>query len=133
LPDKSNFWPIVTTAVASVLIGFALSTLAYRMRILRVPGGNFVERLDNRVHLTPAQREQVTDIIQETRFRIETLRRDFLRSRRSALWDSYEKVRGILTPPQQKIFDSDFSPPWGGRHEGGGQASPAASPSAAAE
>ena len=117
MPDKSNLWSIAITAIASVLIGFALSTLAYRMRLLRVPGGSFVERLDNHVHLTPAQRDQVSDIIHQTRYKIEDLRRDFSRTRRATMWDSYDKVRAVLTPEQQKIFDRDFSPPWGNRRE----------------
>lgn len=115
-----------------MLIGFAISTLAYRMRILRVPAGSFVDRLDNRVHLTSAQREQVTEIIHGTRDKIEDLRRDFFRARRSAMWDSYDKVRAVLTPDQQAVFDRDFAPPWGSRKEAAGERSPAsAAPSPA--
>ncbi|HVN28180.1 MAG TPA: hypothetical protein VMT64_06820 [Candidatus Binataceae bacterium] len=130
MPDKSNVWSIAITAIASVLIGFAISTLAYRMRILRVPAGSFVGRLDNKVHLTSTQREQVTEIIDKTRDQIEGLRHDYFRARRAAMWDSYDKVRAVLTPEQQQIFDRDFAPPWGTRKEA--ERSPAsASPSPA--
>jgi hypothetical protein len=131
LPDKPNLWSIAITAIASLLIGFALSTLAYRVRLLRVPGGDFVERLDRRVHLTPAQREQVSDVLHDTRFKIEGFRRDFERARRGAMWDSYDKVHALLTPEQQKIFDRDFSTPWGTRGESESGPS-AAAPSASA-
>ena len=110
--------------MSSVLIGFALSTLAYRFRLLRVPGGNFVERLDRHVHLTPAQREQIGEIMEDTRGKIERLRRDFQRERRDALWNSYDRVRAVLTPEQQKLFDREFVPPWGSRREIEGVPSP---------
>jgi Spy/CpxP family protein refolding chaperone len=115
-----------------VLIGFALSTLAYRFRILRVPGGNFVERLDRHVHLTPAQRKQIGEIMEDTRGRIERLRRDYQRDRRDALWDSYDHVRAVLTPEQQQVFDREFVPPWGSRRESEGSSSPSGIPSPAA-
>jgi Spy/CpxP family protein refolding chaperone len=131
LPDNSTVWSIAITAIASVLIGFALSTLAYRTRLLRVPGGSFVERLDHHVNLTPAQREQISGIMRDTRGKIDGLKRDYLRARRSSMWDSYDKVRAVLTPDQQKVFDRDFSPPWGSRRDSESDSSiPAAVPSA---
>ena len=132
MPDRTNLWPIVITIISSVLIGFALSTLAYRFRILRVPGGNFVERLDRHVHLTPAERKQIGEIMEDTRGRIERLRRDYQRDRRDALWDSYDRVRAVLTPEQQQIFDREFVPPWGSRREIESSPSPSEIPSPAA-
>ena len=128
MPDNSTAWSIAITAIASVLIGFALSTLAYRTRVLRVPGGSFVERLDHHVHLTPAQRDQISDIMHNTRAKIDGLKRDYIRARRSSMWDSYDQVRAVLTPEQQKVFDRDFSPPWGPRDAGGDHDLPGSSP-----
>jgi hypothetical protein len=132
LPDRTNLWAILITIVSSLLIGFALSTLAYRFRLLRVPGGSFVERLDRHVHLTTAQRKQIGEIMENTRGKIERLRRDFQRDRRDALWDSYDHVRAVLTPEQQRIFDREFVPPWGSRREVEGAPSPSGIPSPAA-
>ncbi|HUA32747.1 MAG TPA: hypothetical protein VMA09_04035 [Candidatus Binataceae bacterium] len=80
------------------------------------------------MHLTSAQRDQVTEIIRNTRDKIEDIRRDFFRARRAAMWESYDKVRDVLTPDQQAIFDRDFAPPWGSRKEAEVE-HPAASPS----
>lgn len=132
MPDRTNLWAILITIISSVLIGFALSTLAYRFRILRVPGGNFVERLDRHVHLTPDQRKQIGAIMEDTRGRIERLRRDYQRDRRDALWNSYDHVRAVLTPEQQQIFDREFVPPWGSRREDESAPSPSEIPSPAA-
>jgi len=52
--------------ISGLLIGFAVSTLAYRYRVLRVPGQSIVERMSRDLQLTPAQRDRVGDILRES-------------------------------------------------------------------
>ena len=99
-----------------VALGFAISTAAYRMRWLEVPGSPFVARLDREVHLTAAQRDQIEDIMRDTRFKVIGLHHKFEQDRHQMFWDAFSQIRGILTPEQQRIFDRDFKPPSG--HEG---------------
>ena len=47
---------MVVAVAASLLVGFVASTLAYRYRILRVPGEPFVVRMDRELNLSSAQR-----------------------------------------------------------------------------
>jgi len=122
LPGKYNFsWPMVFAIAASLLVGFTISTLAYRYRYLRVPGQGVVARMNHDLHLTPAEREQVLDIMQDTRLRVMQLRNHFQRARRAQLLQAYEQMRAVLTPEQQRQFDREFAPP-AMRPEGGGAA-----------
>jgi hypothetical protein len=98
--------------VSCLLIGFALSTLAYRYRYLRVPGGQLIERMNRELDLTPAQRDKIGDIMRDTRFKVIQARRDFDRQRHGLFWQGLGEIRGVLTPEQQKIFDRDFTHPW---------------------
>ena len=112
MPGNPNIRTIAITALASLLVGFALSTLAYRYRILHVPGGYFIERMNRELNLTPAERDQIHAIMSDTRHHVEDLRRESMEKRRALFSDSWNKIRAVLTPDQQKIFDRDFSPPW---------------------
>jgi hypothetical protein len=122
LPARSNIWFSFLIWVSCVLIGFALSTTAYRYRYLRVPGGGLIERMNLELNLTPAQRDQVGDILRDTRFKVEKERRDFDHKRHALFWQGMEQIRGALTPDQQKIFDRDFTQPpmHGGHGDAGG-------------
>jgi len=115
---------------AALLVGFALSTLAYRFRILRVPGEPVVARMERELNLTPAQRSQVRDIMKDTRLKIMQSQREFRRQRRQAFLDALRQIRDILTPKQQEIFDSEFAPRWNGRRWFVGQESPTSAPTA---
>ena len=70
MPAKSNIWFGVLVGISCLLIGFALSTMAYRYRYLRVPGGGLIERMDRELNLTPAQRDRIGDILRDTRFKV---------------------------------------------------------------
>jgi hypothetical protein len=121
LPAKSNIWISLVVGVSCLLIGFALSTLAYRARYLRVPGSGLIERMNLELNLTPAQRDQIGDILRDTRFKVMKMRQDFDHKRHEMFWNGLGQIRNILTPEQQKIFDRDFTHPWenhGGRHHG---------------
>jgi len=107
---------MVFGVAAALLIGFAASTLAYRYRILHLPGEPIVVRMDRELHLTPAQRSQIRDIMQDTRFKIMQYQRDFRRQRRDAFLQALQQIRGTLTPEQQVLFDRDFLP-YGGRRD----------------
>jgi len=111
LPAKSNIWFGLVLGFSCLLIGFALSTLAYRYRYLRVPGGGLVDRFNRDLSLTPAQRDRVGDILRDTRFKVVQARRDFDHQRHILFWQGLAQIRGVLTPDQQKIFDQEFTQP----------------------
>jgi Spy/CpxP family protein refolding chaperone len=109
--DKSSTFLFTAALIAGLAIGFAGSTLAYRYRLLRVPGGYLVERMNRALSLTPTQREQVGDVMQETRQQMIELRHDMQQRRRRLMFDAYLKIRAVLNPDQQKKFDDEFVPP----------------------
>ena len=120
MPAKSNILFGLLGGVSCLLIGFALSTLAYRYHYLRVPGGELMERMNRELNLTPAQRGRIGDILRDTRVKVMQARQDFDHRRHELFWDGLGQVRGVLTPEQQKIFDRDFTHPWAHRgHRGG--------------
>jgi hypothetical protein len=118
LPAKSNIWFGLVIGVSCILIGFALSTLAYRYHYLRAPGGGLIERMNIELDLTPAQRDRIGDILRDTRFKVVQARQDFDHKRHEMFWQGLGQIRGVLTPDQQKIFDRDFTQPW--EHRGHG-------------
>lgn len=118
MPARSNIWLILLVGVSCLLIGFALSTVAYRYRFFRVPGGGMIERMNLELDLTPAQRDRIGDILRDARFKVTQAHRDFDRQRHQLFWQALGQIRGVLTPVQQKIFDRDFNQPW--EHRGHG-------------
>ncbi|HTY55381.1 MAG TPA: periplasmic heavy metal sensor [Candidatus Binataceae bacterium] len=96
---------------AGILVGFAISSVAYRYQWIHIPGEGIVRRMDRVLKLTPAQHEQVEDILFETRDKIEELRGDFRRQRRQLLRHAREQIRASLTPEQQVVFDHNFASP----------------------
>lgn len=85
--------------------------MAYRERYLHVPGSGLIERMNLELNLTPAQRDQIGDILRDTRFKVMKARQDFDHQRHNLFWQGLSQVRGVLTPDQQKIFDRDFTHP----------------------
>jgi hypothetical protein len=102
--------------LSCLLIGFALSTMAYRYHYLHVPGGGLIERMNHELNLTPAQSDRIADILRDTRFKVMQARQDYVHRRHQLFWQGMSDVRGILTPDQQKIFDRDFTQPWEHHH-----------------
>lgn len=111
MSDKGKGWLIAAVAVAGLVIGFAASSLAYRYRLLHVPHEPVIVRMQRELNLTFAQREQVDEIIQDTRFKVVTLRQQFQHQRRQQLRQAYDQIRALLTPDQQQKFDREFKPP----------------------
>jgi Spy/CpxP family protein refolding chaperone len=111
LKDRSATFLLVVALIAGVTIGFAGSTLAYRYKLLRVPGGNMVERMSRSLSLSPSQREAIVEVMEDTRAEVMQLRRSMQRQRRRLMIGAYLKVRAILNPEQQKKFDYEFVPP----------------------
>jgi Spy/CpxP family protein refolding chaperone len=107
-----NYALLGVSLLAGVLIGFAGSSLAYRYHWLHTPGEEVVRRMDRMLKLTPAQREQIEETMQQTRDKTEQLRRDFQRQRRELLKQARDQIRGLLTAEQQADFDRHFA-----RHE----------------
>lgn len=99
------------TVLAGFLAGLAVSTLLYRYHILHVPRARLVDQMTERLDLTPAQREQIIDLMGATRDKVHAARRQFMRERRGILQDAYGKIRAVLTPEQRKNFDRYFVPP----------------------
>jgi hypothetical protein len=112
LPARSNLWLGLLVGVSGLLIGFAVSTLAYRYRVLRVPGQSIVERMSRDLQLTPAQRDRVGDILRESRFKVREQQLEYQKHRHQIFWQALSQVRETLTPEQQKIFDREFARPW---------------------
>lgn len=108
---------MAAAVVAGLLIGFAASTLAYRYRILMVPGGNLIERMDRDLNLTPAQHQQIREIMRDKRSKVEQLRREFRQQRRQLFLQAHDQIRAVLTPEQQEKFDRDFIPPGVRQHK----------------
>ncbi|MGH7947772.1 MAG: hypothetical protein ACREQF_00900 [Candidatus Binataceae bacterium] len=119
LADKRSWPTILIAASAGLLIGFTASTLAYRFRLLRVPGGNMIERLDRDVKLTSDQRTKVQEMVGQSRKRLREIHRESQQKRREVFTETYGNIRAVLTPAQQAEFDRSFPPPhWAARHSG---------------
>lgn len=119
MPDKGSGWLPVVVGVAGLVIGFAASSLAYRHRWLGVPHGSFMERMQRELNLTPAERDQILAIVNETRSKMMTLREDFERQRHETIMQARARVRALLMPEQQEKFDREFRPPPEYEHGGG--------------
>ena len=102
MPDSRKGWLLAAVALASLAIGFAASSFAYRHRWLSVSHGPFIERMQHELNLTPQQRDKVLAIINETRSKVMNLREDFQRQRREQMMQARARVRALLTPEQQE-------------------------------
>jgi Spy/CpxP family protein refolding chaperone len=111
LPGKQSIAFLIAALLAGLALGFAGTTTAYRYGWLHQPGGGPVERMSRDLGLTPSQREQVAEVMEDTRARVGHLRREFQKQRRKVLLNAYIEIRALLTPDQQKRFDQDFVPP----------------------
>jgi Spy/CpxP family protein refolding chaperone len=109
LPLKFTTLWIAVGLVAGLLIGFAASTLGYRYHWMHVPHRGIVRQMDRELKLTPAQHDQVMQVMEDTRFKIEQMRHEFLRRRRELLDQAHAQIRAFLTPEQQAKFDRTFA------------------------
>jgi Spy/CpxP family protein refolding chaperone len=111
LLGRSNAILLAVVLLAGLAIGFAASTLAYRYKLLHVPGENLVDRMNRTLSLSPSQREQIGEVMEDTRTQVMEMRRNILRQRRRLMIAAYLRVRALLNPGQQKKFDDEFVPP----------------------
>jgi Spy/CpxP family protein refolding chaperone len=95
-----------------LLAGFAISTLAYRYRILHVPGEPVLMRMNRELKLTADQRDRIASIMQETRLKVRESRLEMMDQRRHIYLDALSRIRDVLTPEQQARFDRDFGRPF---------------------
>jgi Spy/CpxP family protein refolding chaperone len=111
LQGKTSALLIAAALLAGLAIGFAGSTMAYRYGWLHVHGRYLLQGMDRELGLTPAQHEQIEDVMEGTHQKMHQLRADFRDQRRRLMINTYLKIRTLLTPDQQKTFDSRFVPP----------------------
>ena len=111
MQDKYRSTLIVIALAAGLAIGFAGSTIAYRYGILGIPGERPIHRMTRLLNLTPSQREQVGEVMEDTHAKIQELRRNFQHQRRRVFIDAYIRIHALLTPEQQSKFDQEFVPP----------------------
>ena len=96
---------------AGLAIGFAGSTLAYRYKLIRVAGGNLIDRMNQSLSLDPSQREEIVEVMEDTRDQVAQLKHSLQRQRRHLMLAAYLKIRAVLNADQQRKFDEEFVPP----------------------
>jgi len=111
LQGKASALLIAAALLAGLVIGFAGSTLAYRYGWLHDRGRYLLQRMDRELGLTPAEREQIEDVMEGTHEKMRELRLNFRDQRRRLMINTYLKIRSLLTSDQQKTFDRQFVPP----------------------
>jgi len=111
LQGKVGALLIVAALLAGLVIGFAGSTLAYRYGWLHVRGRYLLQRMDRELGLTPAQHEQIDEVMEGTHEKMRELHLNFRDQRRRLMINTYLKIRSLLTPDQQKKLDREFVPP----------------------
>jgi Spy/CpxP family protein refolding chaperone len=111
LQGKTGALLIAAALLAGLVIGIAGSTLAYRYGWMHVRGRYLLQRMDRELGLTPAQHEQIEDVMEGTHEKMRELRLNFQGQRRGLMINTYLKIRSLLTPDQQKKFDRRFVPP----------------------
>ncbi len=102
---------VAIAIVAGLAIGFVATTFVYSRNLLRLPGEGPLQRMDRLLKLTPAEKIQIGEVMEDTRSKVQEARRDFQHQRRKLLLDAYARMRATLTPEQQRTFDRDFVPP----------------------
>ena len=108
---KYSVMVLIAALAVGLGIGFAASMLAYRHKVLTVPNANLLDRMNTKLDLTAVQREEISEIIEDTRDRMTQLRHNFQRQRRRNFLAAYLRMRAVLTPAQQANFDQEFIPP----------------------
>ncbi|HXZ87998.1 MAG TPA: hypothetical protein VEF07_05470 [Candidatus Binataceae bacterium] len=108
---KFNLLSLALALAAGLAIGFVATTFVYSRNLLRLPGEGPLQRMDRVLKLTPAEKMQIGEVMEDTRAKVLEARRDFQRQRRTLLLDAYVRIRAILTPEQQPDFDRYFVPP----------------------
>lgn len=111
LQGKYGLLVLAAALLAGSAIGFASTSLAYRMHWLEAPRQDLIDRMSDDLALTPSQREQVGEVMRGTHDRVTRMRADFQHQRRRLLLDAYLKIAAVLSPDQRARFDREFVPP----------------------
>jgi len=85
-----------------------LSDFATRPEILKT---NFVQRLDDTLHLSAKQRKQIEKIVADGQERNQDLWEIVSPQFRSVIQDTHQRILGVLTPEQKKQFEGLFKHP----------------------
>ena len=111
MQGKYNFFSVLLGVAAGLAIGFVVTTFLYSKDFLRLPGEGPLQRLDRVLQLTPAEKMQIGEVMEDTRGKMQEARRESQQKRRKLLFEAYIKIRAILTPEQRPAFDRYFVPP----------------------
>lgn len=65
----------------------------------------FIERLDAELDLTPEQRAEIERLMAQGRRELEDLRRELRPRVEQSIRLTRERIRGVLTPEQARVFD----------------------------
>lgn len=82
-----------------------------------------MERMTERLNLTPEQKTKVQPILDEAKPKMEAIHREAMEKTKALMEETTAKIRPMLTPEQQKTLDAaknDRQGRRGGRHGGGG-------------
>lgn len=110
MPGKRNWWTVLSAIASGILVGFAFSTIAYRLQLLRVPSGGIVQRMNRDLNLTPAQQTQISDLLAKTSNQIAEIRAQSRDRERQAMARALDGIRSTLRPEQQQRFDRLYNP-----------------------
>ncbi|MBV8361623.1 MAG: periplasmic heavy metal sensor [Deltaproteobacteria bacterium] len=109
---QGRYSVLFAVAIAiGLAIGFGSAMLGYRYGLLPLPGERPFQRMARVLKLTPAQREQVRAVMHETHGKMEAARNNFEQQRHAIFFSAYMRIRALLTPDQQAVFDARFVPP----------------------
>jgi hypothetical protein len=125
--QNRSYFLATLSLVFGVMIGGAGATIAVRHRWIGYPGESAVDRMARLIDLTPAEYDEVNEVMIDTRDKVEALQRDFHRQRRMQVLAARTQIRKLLDQAQQAKFDRDFAPP----ATQSGDAAPATEPSVA--
>lgn len=109
--SRSNLVYAGVALLAGLLLGFAITALAFRHHWLRMPPHGVIDRMDRVLKLTPAQHAQIEAIVAQARQKAAQMREDFFRQRHEMIRQAHEHVRSLLTADQQRDFDRYFPLP----------------------
>jgi len=111
-----NKWKTIASIVVVFLLGaLAGGIVSYEISMRRVEGvirgesrptrEYIVRRLDRRLHLDAAQRQQLRNIVEETHLQIKAVRKQLRPETDEILARSQDKVRALLRPDQLQEYE----------------------------
>lgn len=91
----------------------------------QIMGKEFVQQLDDALHLTPEQREKIKKIIADGQQRNHDLWKLVAPQFRGVMQDVHQRIREVLTPEQRKQFEDLLKQFHQLRHSSGSTNAPA--------